>query len=57
MLTPEEFKHVMTLIADDYDGDPETAHELMDAMMVELLSDLGYKDGIDIFHKAMKWYS
>lgn len=57
MFTPEEFKRTMALIADDYEGDPETAHGLTDAMMVELLSDLGYKDGVDVFLKTTRWYA
>lgn len=57
MLTPEEFKNAMALILDEYGRDPETAHRMMDELMATMLSSLGYKDGIDIFNRSMKWYA
>lgn len=57
MLTPEEFKDAMTIIDNKYGRDPETAHRMMDELMAEMLSSLGYKDGIDIFNGSMKWYA
>lgn len=55
MLTPEEFKNEMAFIDENYD--PETGHKMMDELMAETLSCLGYKDGIDIFNRSMKWYA
>lgn len=57
MLTPEEFKNAMVLIDHEYGRDPETAHIMMDELMATMLSSLGYKDGIDIFNRTMKWYA
>lgn len=57
MLTPEEFKDAMAIIDNKYGRDPETAHRMMDELMAEMLSSLGYKDGIDIFNGSMKWYA
>lgn len=49
MLTPEEFKNAMALI--------DHVHRMMDELMATMLSSLGYKDGIDIFDRTMKWYA
>ena len=66
MLTSEEFKRTMQRIYDTYEPeegvnnkkyDPEMCHRAMDHMMAQLLCDLGYEDGIDIFRKAMRWYA
>lgn len=57
MLTPEEFKNSIALIVYEYGRDPETAHRMMDELMAMMLSSLGYKDGIDIFNRTMKWYA
>ena len=71
MLTPEEFKNVMQKTLDRWEPeeefwgrkryvdphDPEMCHIAMDNIMSQLLCDLGYEEGIDIFHKAIKWYA
>ena len=59
-MTPEEFKQAM---AEAYHEqweikpDEEDVHRAMDSIMCELLSDLGYGDGIDIFKYTPKWYA
>lgn len=55
-MTPEEFTDKMKNIYKQYYDDPEIGHERMDRCMAELLRDLGYGDGIDIFDKQYKWY-
>lgn len=58
-MTPEEFKQAM---ADAYhqhydnDADVEVVHYVMDDIMCNLLKDLGYGEGIDIFIETPKWY-
>ena len=36
---------------------PELAHYLADKLMCELLRELGYDEGVDIFERIQKWYS
>ena len=35
----------------------EMAHILADELMCDLLRELGYGDGVDIFEKMYKWYA
>ena len=37
--------------------DEEDAHRQMDGIMANLLRQLGYREGIDIFENTNKWYS
>lgn len=53
-ITPEEFANFMKDVADP--DDPEMAHELADAKMVEILESLGYEAGCKIFDTMKKWY-
>ena len=55
--TPEEFTKKMQQIFDDFGGDEEAAHGEMDDLMCEVLIELGYKEGIEIFDKQEKWYA
>ena len=63
MMTPEEFWLKMaTLISEcTYDGeyDPyeEILHIKMDELMCDLLKELGYEKGVEVFKRAPKWYS
>ena len=56
-MTPEEFASKMESIYERFNDDPELGHATMDACMTELLRELGYGDGIDIFNKQSKWYA
>lgn len=38
-------------------SDTEMAHIHADELMCELLRELGYGEGVDIFEKMSKWYS
>jgi len=38
-------------------SDPEAGHSNADKLMCEVLSELGYKEGVDIFNNMLKWYS
>ena len=39
------------------DGDTETDHALADALMCELLIELGYKPVVKAYYKIDKWYA
>lgn len=56
-MTPDEFKNEMLKIDEKYGGDLESCHAYMDDLMCSLLTDLGYKDGIEIFNNTDKWYA
>lgn len=66
-ISPYKFKELMQSINDyKYKGvysyndeitSPESSHYTADALMCDLLSSLGYEDGIDIFRSMNKWYS
>lgn len=57
MMTPEEFKNKMELVNEEYNNDNEEKHVHMDNLMCDLLSSIGYEEGIDIFIDADKWYA
>lgn len=63
IMTPEEFAKKMKKISDnlkyqnDAYYDEEDAHMQMDDLMSDLLRQLGYGEGIDIFENTNKWYS
>ena len=63
IMTPEEFAKKMKKISDNlkYQNDAyyneEDAHMQMDDLMSDLLRQLGYGEGIDIFENTNKWYS
>lgn len=56
-ITPEEFKEWMEYLVISNPGDPETFHMLADGLMMDLLIQLGYIDGIKVFMNAKKWYA
>lgn len=53
--TPEEFAEEMRILAGE--GDIEARHICMDNLMCNVLTELGYKEGVRIFMKTGKWYS
>lgn len=63
IMTPEEFAKKMKKISDNlkYQNDAycneEDAHMQMDDLMSDLLRQLGYGEGIDIFDNTSKWYA
>lgn len=56
VMTPEQFYTQMRAIQLDEDLSNDDQHERMDKLMCQLLSDLGYTDGIEIFKNTEKWY-
>lgn len=68
MTSPEEFAEKMRNIPKVLDErearrgrgwgwDAEDSHELADQYMCELLVELGYGEGVDIFKDMPKWYA
>ena len=55
--TPKEFKERMREIYDTIGGDPASAHSRMDRLMMKVLDELGYHEGVVIFELQDKWYS
>lgn len=56
-MTPYEFCDAMWRIRIDPDGTPEDEHIKADDLMCELLTKLGYGDGVKEFEKMERWYS
>ena len=57
MLTPGGFRRKMKRLKDEWGEDEERVHGLMDNLMAELLTELGYGAGIKIFKAQRKYYS
>ena len=57
MLTPEEFEMLMNNNFNDSYLDQEEKHINADVLMCDVLRQLGYKAGIEVFENAEKWYS
>jgi hypothetical protein len=57
MTTPEQFRDDMQKIREEVGGDEEVAHARMDNLLCRVLVELGYRDGVAIFDKQLKWYS
>lgn len=55
ILTPEEFKLHMTAICQS--GDIEAEHVDADWLMCDLLTQLGYGEGVEIFLDSERWYA
>ena len=55
--TPDEFAAEMRSCAERWRGDEETAHSVADGIMCELLTALGYIDGVEEFERMPKWYA
>ena len=56
-MLPNEFKSRMQRLSEDYADDPEILHREADNLICQLLSDLGYGEGIDIYNKMDIWYA
>lgn len=55
LMTPEEFAKEMQDAYCKYDK--ERSHIKMDRLMADLLRQLGYGEGIDVFENTDKWYA
>ena len=56
MMSPEEFAKKMQEIAEECGGDCEASHSTMDDLMCQVLRELGYDEGVEIFEDTEKWY-
>lgn len=61
MITPEEFYEKMVAIKKEWGIEgknrTETLHEEMDWLMEDVLIELGYGKGIEIFNSVDVWYA
>ena len=55
-MTPGEFSDKMAKIYHP-DYEEHEAHVAADNLMMDLLTSLGYDEGVAIFRKAERWYS
>lgn len=53
-ITPEKFKQLMLDLSQD--GDNEAAHGYMDSLMCDVLIQLGYGEGVEIYKNYERWY-
>jgi hypothetical protein len=58
-MTPEEFAAAMQKIATHQERgyDEEPRHADADGLMMQVLSELGYGEGVEIFSEMPKWYA
>ena len=54
-MTPEEFKEKMLALSED--DDVEKRHYDADRLMCDLLTELGYGEGIKIFDEMPMWWA
>jgi len=55
IMTPKEFTEKMKALAEKYDE--EEFHIAADRLMGDLLTSIGYGEGVKVFEKTPKWYS
>ena len=56
-MTKEEFYHKMLAIEEQYGSDEEKFHIESDELMCNLLIELGYGQGIEVFLDTPVWYA
>jgi hypothetical protein len=56
-MTKEEFYHKMLAIEEQYGGDQEKFHLEADTLICNLLIELGYGQGVEIFLDTPVWYA
>jgi len=52
VMTPEEFTKKMQELIDKYGDDREAIHKEVDVFMESVLTDLGYGEGIELYHNS-----
>lgn len=63
LMTPEAFKETMLALQKKHldmeqeTGDVASFHMEADTLMEDLLEELGYGDGVQIFRDSPKWYT
>ena len=59
-MTQQEFYYEMAKLKEEYIDekyDKESFHMEADKLMCDLLVELGYGDGVQLFQKTPKWYT
>ena len=54
-MSAEEFSKSVRNIVSNFEGDPEACHARLDALMEDLLVDLGYYDGVGLIRASTRW--
>lgn len=57
VITPEEFELRMIELRDNQGTCAEARHSIGDDMMCEILKELGYANGVDVFINMERWYA
>mgnify|MGYP001161875776 CR=1 FL=1 len=55
-MTPDEFAAQMAQIHDTHSQDIAMGHIKADDLLCEVLTQLGYEKGIEIYDRIYKWY-
>ena len=56
-LRADKFAEEMREVLERYGDDEEIVHHIGDGLMCDLLRELGYGKGVDIFEDMPKWYA
>lgn len=56
-MPPGLFKAKMAGLKSKYLGDPEAFHAKADQLLCQVLTDLGYEEGVKIYNSSTKWYA
>jgi hypothetical protein len=59
---PLEAKHISQILdlakrAAEEEDDPETAHMIMDGLLVALANDAGHQNVVEAFYNTPRWYA
>ena len=57
IMTREEFYHKMLALEEQYGSDQEKFHIEADTLICDLLIELGYGQGVEIFLDTPVWYA
>jgi hypothetical protein len=55
--SPEEFTAKVKDAVERFGGDPEAVHGETDTLMEDMLSALGYGEGVDLIRATTRWYA
>ena len=55
-MTPKQFAWKMSQIQQLHGRDPQTAHRMADALLMDALIGAGYGQGVGTFRRMVRWY-
>lgn len=56
-ISPEEFKETLMRFEETWGDDTEEIHMRMDDLMMHVLKNLGYSEGVEIINNTPVWYA